>query len=53
MMVDILLLSNNRVIKYVSKAIDQDVYAIEIEYKDGNEEVPAMKGSFGDCNSQS
>ena len=46
-MVDIMLHNNNPVIKYVSKAIDQEAYAIEIEYKDGYEEISAINGSFG------
>ena len=46
-MAEISFIKNNPIIKFVSKAIDIGAYEIEVEYKNGREEIIALKGSVG------
>ena len=38
-MADIAIIKNNPLVELVSKAIEMGVYEIELEYKDGYEEI--------------
>jgi len=46
-MTDIIFIKSSLLAKYVSKAIDIDAFEIEIECRDGYEEIIAMRNQMG------
>ena len=46
-MADILFIKNNPLIEFVSKSIEMGACEIEIEYKDGYEEITVLKNNTG------
>lgn len=46
-MTDIVIVINSPLVEFVSRSIEMGAYEIEIEYKDGYEEITALRNEMG------
>ena len=46
-MTDIVIIKGNPLAEFVSKAVELEAREIEVEYKDGYEEITVLKGQMG------